>query len=173
MQARNLQKAYRNGRDSAPTREPTRVRLTVKSEYALLALIDIASATGGRPVSVREIAERQEIPARFLEQVFASLRRAGVVNAVRGARGGFALGRDPVDVTVLDVVEAVEGPLRPSVCAGLRGGDCARNGACAAGSVMERASKALRDVFGGCTLAELAREQAGLDAKDRTIEDRS
>lgn len=148
------------------------MRLTVKSEYALLALIDMASAEVETPVSVREIAARQDIPARFLEQVFASLRRAGLVKAVRGARGGFVLNGGPAGVTVLDVVEAVEGPLRPSVCAGLRGGDCARNGACAAGGVMERASSALREVFGTCTLSELVDEQAALDTrggKDRSV----
>lgn len=140
------------------------MRLTTKSEYALLGLIDLASREAGGPVSVREIAERQAIPARFLEQVFAALRRAGVVRAVRGARGGFTLDGRAGTVTVLDVVEAVEGPLQPSVCSGVRNGACARSAACAAGGVWDRATNALRDVFQSATLADLAREQAGLDA---------
>lgn len=141
------------------------MRLTVKSEYGVLALIELARRDGDSPVSVREIAEAQGIPARFLEQVFASLRRAGVVEAVRGARGGFVLGRAAREINVLDVVEAVEGPLRPSVCEGVRNGACERSAICAAGGVWERATSALRDVFENATLADLAEEQAALDVR--------
>ncbi len=140
------------------------MRLTTKSEYALLALIDLARHDSGGAVSVREIAERQAIPARFLEQVFAALRRAGLVRAVRGARGGFTLDGRAGSVSVLDIVEAVEGPLQPSVCDGVRNGVCERSAICAAGGVWDRATKALRDVFASETLADLAREQAELDA---------
>lgn len=144
------------------------MRLTVKSEYAVLALIDLARSGGdtpaAAPVSAREIAERQSIPSRFLEQVFASLRRAGIVDAVRGARGGFVLSRPAAAVTVLEVVEAVEGPLRPTVCESLRGDACVRTGICAAGGVWDRASRALKDVLGSATLADLASEQAALDS---------
>lgn len=142
------------------------MRLTAKSEYGLLALIDLASRWGEGPVSAREIAERQSIPPKFLEQLFVSLRKAGLVCAVRGARGGFALDRRPSEISVLEVVEALEGPLKPTLCSA--GSPCSRTQACAAASVWNRATAALKDVFDTTTLAELAGEQATIDAKGTT-----
>jgi len=140
------------------------VRLTAKSEYGVLAAIELASAYGEGPVSAREIAERRQIPARFLEQLFVALRRAELVTAVRGARGGFVLAVDPREVTVLDVVEALEGPLETSVCDSERNAGCTRSGACAAAPVWARATRALKDVFASTTLAELAGTQERMDA---------
>ncbi len=139
------------------------MRLTVKSEYGLLALIELASRHGSGPVSAREMSERQGIPAKYLEQLLVSLRRGGLVSAVRGAHGGFELARSPEAVSVLEVVEALEGPLAPTVCQGGREGECGRSHACAASGVWERATEALREVFQSCTLAELAADQTALD----------
>jgi Rrf2 family transcriptional regulator, cysteine metabolism repressor len=139
------------------------VRLTAKSEYGVLALIDLAARWGQGPVSAREIAERQSIPPKFLEQLFVSLRKADLVKAMRGARGGFALTRHPSEISVLEVVEALEGPLKPTLCDG--GTSCSRTQACAAATVWNRATAALRDVFDSTTLAELAGEQATIDAQ--------
>lgn len=139
------------------------MRLTVKSEYALLALIDLARRDSHEPSSAREVAERQGIPLRFLEQLFAALRRAGIVRAVRGSRGGFALEREASAVHVLEIVEAVEGPLRSTVCDGGRQVTCARSDACAAGALWDRASRALREVFEDTTLADLVTAQNALE----------
>jgi Rrf2 family transcriptional regulator, cysteine metabolism repressor len=149
------------------------MRLTAKSEYGVLASIDLASSYGTGPVSAREIAERQSIPPRFLEQLFVSLRRAGIVTAVRGAHGGFALTRDPAEITVLDVVEALEGPLQASLCDSGKELGCVKSGTCAAAPVWARATKALRDVFATATLASLAGTQEAFDrrsADDKTEE---
>jgi Rrf2 family protein len=116
-------------------------------------------------VSAREIAERREIPPRFLEQLFVALRRGGVVSAVRGARGGFVLERDPASITVLEVVEALEGSLETSVCDSERSSGCAKSAACAAAPIWARATAALRDVFATTTLAELAGNQEVMDAR--------
>lgn len=141
------------------------MRLTAKSEYGLLAVIDLAANYGEGPVSAREIAERREIPARFLEQLFVALRRGGIVSAIRGARGGFVLMRDPSEVTVLDVVEALEGPLETSVCDSERSSGCTRSGACAAAPIWAKATDALREVFATTTLEELAGNQQRMDAR--------
>ncbi|HET6351181.1 MAG TPA: Rrf2 family transcriptional regulator [Coriobacteriia bacterium] len=140
------------------------MRLTAKSEYGVLAMIELAARNGQGPVSAREIAETRAIPARFLEQLFVALRRAELVTAVRGARGGFVIARDPETITVLDVVEALEGPLTASVCDTDRGLECGHAGACAAAPVWVRATKALREVFAASTLAELAGTQRTFDA---------
>ena len=138
------------------------MRLTARSEYGLLALIDLGVRYGGGPVSAREVAERQGIPLKFLEQLLAAMRKAGLVCASRGAHGGFALTREPEAITVLEVVEALEGSLAPTSCDG--GQVCGRSGACAAASVWARATEALRDVFLTTTLADLSARQIQLDS---------
>lgn len=141
------------------------MRLTAKSEYGLLAMIELACRYGEGPASAREIAERRVIPVRFLEQLFVALRRAELVTAVRGAHGGFVLSRQPSEITTLDVVEALEGPLTASVCDTERGAECGNAGNCAAAPVWARATKALREVFASATLAELAGVQERFDSK--------
>lgn len=141
------------------------MRLTAKSEYGVLAMIDLACNHGEGPVSAREVAERRSIPPRFLEQLFVALRRAGLVNAIRGARGGFVLSADPSDITVLQVVEALEGPLTASVCDTERGNECGHAGACAAAPVWAKATSALRQVFASTTLEELAGSQQHFDER--------
>jgi len=141
------------------------VRLTAKSEYGVLAVIDLACTYGSGPVSARQIAERRGIPPRFLEQLFVSLRRAGIVTAVRGAHGGFTLTRPPAEITVLDVVEALEGPLQSSVCDQEHSG-CGKSASCAAAPVWARATDALRDVFASSTLDSLAGTQGSYDRRD-------
>ena len=145
------------------------MRLTAKSEYGVLAAIDLACHFGEGPVSAREIAERRAIPPRFLEQLFVSLRRAGIVTAVRGAKGGFVLSRDPGQITVLDVVEALEGPLVASVCDSTREEGCGKSGSCAAAPVWARATDALRDVFATTTLASLGGTQDTFDRRESAI----
>ncbi len=141
------------------------MRLTAKSEYGLLAMIYLASSSKEGPVSAREISEQQAIPAKFLEQLFVGLRKAGLVNAVRGARGGFVLARTPDQINVLEIVEALEGPLVATVCEGDRGLTCGRGGSCAASAVWNRATKALREVFETATLAELVTAQDAIDSR--------
>jgi len=137
------------------------VRLTARSEYGLLALIELSCRSGTGPVSARGISERQEIPLKFLEQLLAGLRKAGIVQAVRGAHGGFTLTREPRAITVLEIVEALEGPLAATSCDG--GRLCGRGDACAAAAVWGRATEALRGVFSTTTLADLASTQSGYD----------
>lgn len=139
------------------------MRLTAKSEYGVLAAIDLACRYGTGPVSAREIAERRGIPPRFLEQLFVSLRRADLVTAVRGAKGGFVLSRDPNEITVLDIVEALEGPLTSSVCDQAREETCGKSATCAVAPVWAKATDALRDVFATATLASLGSTQDTFD----------
>ena len=142
------------------------MRLTSKSEYGLVAMIDIAAAGDERPVSVREISERRGIPRKFLEQIFHSLRQAGLVDSRRGPRGGFSLSRSPREISVLDVIEAVEGPLKATVCVVANGHEkgCELHGVCAAASVWTRATEAMRSEFASVTLDALGSDQRGMDA---------
>ncbi|GET38764.1 RrF2 family transcriptional regulator [Microseira wollei] len=86
------------------------MELSCKSEYALLALLELAiSYNEGEPLQIRQIAAKQNIPDRYLEQLLASLRRCGLVRSQRGAKGGYLLGRDPWKITLLEVVSCLEG----------------------------------------------------------------
>src|SRR5687768_16197834 len=85
--------------------------ITTKSPYALRALAELARMGLESPVPIGELARRREIPVQFLEQLFAVLRRAGILKSQRGVKGGYSFGRDPSDVTVLEIVELLDGPL--------------------------------------------------------------
>jgi Rrf2 family transcriptional regulator, iron-sulfur cluster assembly transcription factor len=87
------------------------VKLSNKGRYGVRALFDIAFHNDGRPTQIREISEREMIPARFLEQIFQDLKKAGIVGAKRGPRGGYHLTRPAAEITLGDVFRALEGPL--------------------------------------------------------------
>jgi Rrf2 family cysteine metabolism transcriptional repressor len=84
--------------------------ITSKAPYALQALVELARAGEG-PIPIGELARRREIPVQFLEQLFAVLRRSGVLRSQRGVKGGYSFARAPEDITVLELVELLDGPL--------------------------------------------------------------
>ena len=87
------------------------ISITTKSPYALSALVELYRHGDNGPVPIAELARRRQIPVQFLEQLFATLRRAGVVRSQRGVKGGYSLARPAAEVTVLELVELLDGPL--------------------------------------------------------------
>jgi Rrf2 family protein len=87
------------------------ISITTKSPYALLALTELGRSAGSDPVPIGELARRRDVPVQFLEQLFAVLRRAGIVSSQRGVKGGYRFAREPASVTVLEIVELLDGPL--------------------------------------------------------------
>ena len=87
------------------------ISITTKSPYALQALAELGRARGSDPVPIGELARRRDIPVQFLEQLFATLRRAGVLKSQRGVKGGYTFARSPAEITVLEIVELLDGPL--------------------------------------------------------------
>jgi Rrf2 family protein len=85
--------------------------ITTKSPYAIRALTELARTGGAGPVPIGELARRRDVPVQFLEQLFAVLRRAGILRSQRGVKGGYAFAREPGEVTVLEVVELLDGRL--------------------------------------------------------------
>lgn len=139
------------------------MKFSAKSEYALRALIDLVGFYGQGPVGVREIASRQGIPERFLEQQITTLRKAGLVNSLRGAQGGVSLARDPEEITVFEVVEALEGSPSTITCVGASASDCARSAQCALQDLWCQVSLAVERVLRGTTLKQLAKRQGRYD----------
>jgi Rrf2 family cysteine metabolism transcriptional repressor len=128
------------------TRRAALLAITAKSPYAVRALAELARTGGTAPVPLAEIARHREIPVQFLEGLFGTLRRAGVLHSQRGVKGGYSFARPPGELTVLEVVELLEGEL----------GVEAR----AAGPVWAEAVEALRSVLRGVTIAEFAEREA-------------
>jgi len=121
--------------------------ITTKSPYAVRALAELARTGTAGPVPIGEIARRRDIPVQFLEGLFATLRRAGILQSQRGVKGGYSFARQPEEVTVLDVVEALEGRL---------GADAAADTA----DVWTEAIDALRLKLQAITIAEVAQREA-------------
>ena len=137
------------------------MNISMKSRYAVRALTELArreESQPGKPVRLAEIADSRGMPLQFLEQVFAALRRAGVVRSRRGAAGGYALAKPAGEITVLDVVATLDGVPSPAECTQ---GLCDRMDSCGAASVWIEAQAALEQVLGGTTIGDLlAREDS-------------
>jgi Rrf2 family cysteine metabolism transcriptional repressor len=119
------------------------ISITSKSPYAVLALAELGRSEGSGPVPIGEIARRREVPVQFLEQLFAVLRRAGILVSQRGVKGGYRFARDPATVTVLEVVELLDGPL---------GRDSQ--------GIFADAARAAREVLEGATIADVIEREA-------------
>ena len=135
------------------------MRLTQKSKYAVRALMELAIDGCSSPMGVYEIARRQHIPERFLEQIFGELRRAGILESRRGAHGGFCFAVSPEEITVLDIVEILDGEVRPARCSA--GGKCyiADAPLCTTSKIWDEARVALESVFGRYTIAQIAAQE--------------
>jgi Rrf2 family protein len=119
------------------------ISITSKSPYAVMALAELGRSSGSDPVPIGELARRRDVPVQFLEQLFAVLRRAGILSSQRGVKGGYRFARDVSTVTVLEVVELLDGPL---------GRD--------AEGVFAQASAAARDVLSQTTIADVIEREA-------------
>jgi Rrf2 family protein len=117
--------------------------ITSKSPYALQALAELGRAGDAGPVPIAELARRRGIPAQFLEQLFAVLRRGGVLRSQRGVKGGYSFARDPSQITVLEIVELLDGPLGAG-----------------ATSVFADAAAAAREVLARTTVAAVIEREA-------------
>ena len=120
--------------------------ITSKSPYAVRALAELARRGAGQPVPIGELARARDIPPQFLEGLFATLRRAGILHSQRGVKGGYLFGRPPEEVTVLEVVELLDGEL---------GAEAQR---CPV--VFLEATEAVRAVLGATTIADVAEREA-------------
>jgi Rrf2 family transcriptional regulator, cysteine metabolism repressor len=119
------------------------ISITTKSPYALRSLVELHRHGDAAPVPIAEIARRADVPVQFLEQLFATLRRAGILRSQRGVKGGYGFARPANEVTVLEVVELLDGPV---------GHD--------ATGVFAEAAAAARSVLGEWTVAEVADAEA-------------
>lgn len=129
-----------------------RLELTKRADYAIRTVLALARAADGERLSVRRVAADQRVPERFLSQVMRDLVRAGLVDGTVGRSGGYRLAKPSMSISLLDVVEAVEGDSRRRVCI-LRGGPCALDRVCDVHAVFDAAQD---DVLGRLRTATIA-----------------
>lgn len=136
---------------------PVAMRISSRAHYGLRMMTELAKAHGGPPLSLSEISRREHMPLAYLEQLVGPLRRAGLVEGTRGLHGGYRLRRPPEQVTVLEIVELMEGPVAPVECLaeGYESGSCTREPECLSRPLWGRLQQAVKQVLGGTTLRDL------------------
>ena len=131
--------------------------LTRKAQYAVQALVDLSCHSQGKPVALKDIAQREGIPLPYLEQLFLRLKRGLLVSAVRGPGGGYLLARLSSSIRIGDIIATVEEPLRPVACMDDRK-ECDRNTRCAAHAVWHDLGARIASFLNGITLEDLSKE---------------
>jgi Rrf2 family iron-sulfur cluster assembly transcriptional regulator len=133
------------------------MRLSTKGRYAVMAMADLARREDGpgRAVALADIAERQEISLSYLEQLFARLRRQGLVKSARGPGGGYRLARGAAETNIAEIVRAVDEPLHATRCAGLDKGCMARGERCLTHDLWEDLGDRIEDYLASVSLADV------------------
>ena len=148
------------------------MKLTTKSRYGVRAIFDIAYHAGSLPAQIQDISERQRISARYLEQIFQKLKKAGILGSKRGPRGGYFLLKEPKDITVYDIIACTEGPIELVFCVGeddegetCGPTQCDLKDACVASPMWKEMGDKIADIFRHTTILDLCGK-----AKDLGIE---
>jgi Rrf2 family protein len=140
------------------------LRVSMRTDYGLRAAIELATRFGEPPISSAEVASRQEIPEPYLDQLLVSLRKAGIVRSSRGPLGGHALARDPREVSVAEVIAALEGRTPPSACFDDRG-QCQLGASCPQREVWTELERLVWDHLEAISLADLVARQSQLESR--------
>jgi Rrf2 family cysteine metabolism transcriptional repressor len=142
--------------------------LSSRGKYATRALLDLSLHPEEGPVQIHDIAERQKIPVKYLEQILLSLKRSGFVNSRKGPGGGYFLARPPAEITLGAVVRAMDGPLSPMSCASVTGYTecgCPEPETCGLRAIWKEARDALAAVLDGTTFADIRDRHQRLQAR--------
>lgn len=129
------------------------MKLSTKGRYGVRAMMDLALNYGDIPISIKSISERQNISEYYLEQLFASLRKADLIKSIRGAQGGYLLNRKPKDITVAEIIETLEGPVELSNC--VSQGECENVDSCSTRLLWMRIKESIENVTKTTTLQDM------------------
>lgn len=131
------------------------MKISTRGRYALRLMLDLAVYNTGEPISLKDVARRQQISEKYLEQIISLLNKAGFVRSVRGAQGGYMLKRDPAEYTVGMILRLTEGDLAPVSCVGAESVACERMQECVSVRVWKQINDAVDQVVDGITLADM------------------
>jgi Rrf2 family transcriptional regulator, iron-sulfur cluster assembly transcription factor len=138
------------------------MRLSTKAQYAVRALVDLSLNSDGRPVTLKEIARREEIPLNYLEQLFFRLKKGAIVSSVRGPGGGYVLARLGSLIRVGEIIATVEEPLNPVACLDEGDSSCTRVSRCVTHNVWKGLGERIRGFLDSITLEDLT-----IEARDK------
>lgn len=143
------------------------MKLSTKGRYGLRAMIDLARYSEEEPVSISSVATRQGISERYLEQLVSLLKKAGLVKSIRGASGGYVLARAMNEISVGDILRALEGNLEPVQCAAFYSEDgCSASGGCVTKYVWQKINDSINHTVDEIKLDELVRESKSLNTEN-------
>lgn len=147
------------------------MKLSTKGRYGLRAVLDLAVHTDDEAVALSQIAERQGISINYLEQLIAKLKKSGIVNGIRGAQGGYILAKPAEEISVGEILRALEGDLNPVDCSEVNKGDnpCQQSDSCVTKYVWKRISDSINDAVDGIMLSELVAESKKVQAEEDTL----
>lgn len=145
------------------------MRISTKGRYALRLMLDLAEHQGDGCVSLKDVAQRQDISKKYLEQIVPTLSRAGFLLTNRGYQGGYRLARAPKDYTVGEILRLTEGGLAPVACLEQHPNACPRCGECATLPMWEGLEHVIRNYLDGITLQDLLEQQTARAANDYVI----
>jgi Rrf2 family protein len=134
------------------------MKFSSRAIYGLRAMLALARVHGQGSTLLKDIVEREGLPGTYLEQLMVPLRKAGIVQGVRGAKGGYTLARSPAEIPVLEILEALEGPLNLAECPG-GSGCCRKPEVCALQELWAEGTRALNGIYQGISLATLLERQ--------------
>jgi Rrf2 family transcriptional regulator, iron-sulfur cluster assembly transcription factor len=137
------------------------MQITRAGEYGVLGLMNLARRSPGQMVLLDDVSRTERIPKSFLAKIFQDLVKAGLVRSIRGAHGGFALVKDPAQISVLEIIEAIEGKIIFQRCRQLKP-DCEHTEGCALCGLFEQAQDGVKDVLVRTTLVDLIRQQEAI-----------
>ena len=137
------------------------MRLSTRAQYAVRAMVDLALYSNDKPVSLKEIAQREEIPLSYLEQLFFRLKNGGIVTSIRGPGGGYILARSSAMIKVGEIVTTVEEPLSPVACMDEGSDGCAKKSRCVTHNIWKGLGERIRGFLDAITLEDLTVEARG------------
>lgn len=129
--------------------------ISQKCQYAVRAVFELSKRRGNGPITIGDLAQKQAIPARFLEIILNELKQGGVVESRRGVQGGYMVVGEPKDITVGRVIRFIDGPLDPVKCIGTQNEKCALKGNCAFNELWLTAKKAVENVYDSTSFQDL------------------
>lgn len=132
------------------------MKLSTKGRYGVKALVDLALKYGSGPINIKSISERQNISEYYLEQLFSTLRKAGIIKSIRGAQGGYILNRLPKDITIQEIINVLEGPVEISTC--LTDESCENINECPTRLLWKRIKDSIDNVMSTTTLEDIVND---------------
>jgi Rrf2 family protein len=143
------------------------MKLSTKGRYGVKAMVELAINYGATPISIKTISARQNISECYLEQLFAPLRKAKLINSIRGAQGGYVLNKEPKNITVAEIIYILEGPIEIADC--IEGSTCDNVDFCATRLLWEKIKNSIDDVMKSITLQDIVNDYKDMKFKNEEI----